>query len=81
MNANHLIELTVQEERADPLVVTASHFSTLVDQNASTYYSIHISGFFNIQNISGTFFSQELDEKINTNLLLAHIRLKMVSLS
>lgn len=79
MNANHLIELTVQEERADPLVVTASHFSTLVDRNASTYYSIHISSFFNIQNISGTFFSQELDEKINS--LLANIRLKMVSLS
>ena len=47
MNANHLIELTVQEERADPLVVTASHFSTLVDRNASMSSSIHVSSFFN----------------------------------
>lgn len=75
MNANHLIELTVQEERADPLVVTASHFSTLVDRNASMSSSIHVSSFFNIPNVSGTFFGQEIDEKINTNVLLAHIRL------
>ncbi len=41
MNANHLIVLTVQKGRADPPVLTASHFTTIVVLNASSCYSLN----------------------------------------